>query len=950
MLTLPTVFNDALSYNEQVCKLTEALNQQGEIIKGLPEYIEQIVKELLEQAGLEDIVKQVLADYLFIDVKNPPAPLVPAVGDGVADDTVAIQAMIDYVTGKSNYLFFPAGTYSVQGLNMVPGISLIGLNRYNTTIMLRPSSNKDLLIGDLGQCTISNVTLNANMPGQTANCSVFAGNVTDMLVSDVILKNGYNVLSIDCDGIVQMDNIVIDGTQGNGLSIGGVRAMIKGITFTKNSTLNAGTLITITGENNMLSDVLNTEYAVNGIIINGNNNSIKGWMSGTATAITNNGTNNEIQVYTGTDLISNVSNVNETITGYKHQNITSNKDETITGNKGVTVSGNETKKITGTSNVSTGEKIENINGNSTKTITGSSAKTVTVNDTETITETKEIKANQIFLNPVEPLKYGEVVDNTVSFQDKNGNIYNLLTDKVNLEGEVLYNDFYIDGIVKHDPDWFTDSDDLKAYTSDQFYSLWDGIQNSGLIKTSIGTDNEGKTIYAYKHTAYIKSGLNLSALIANRIDSKAILIVSGQHGTEKSVILTLYRWYVDEMSKPYSYVLNNYDICIVPCMSPTNIDTNSYFNANGVNPNRNFPIGFTPSATSGQTALDQKQCEAFYNYMMSRIAEYGTSLMVFNLHNSNYYEHTADGESRVIWYNANSNAVDMKYFNNLLKGSQKIKTDILKVYPDLNGNGFIRFLATVSDGTLGGTVAGTGCRFVLCESPMRFTETGPWFSQRTGYINYLIMYNTFKICFADEYYAPYLVRFNRLAQIGCSSANTIVEICNALPATCELSVLVSPSGTTLSQGLPPRNIYAGILSVAKEYESDRCTLRFQVADGSRNSIEWCASYDTDYGMSTWTPSFAEMSNANINMNTATIESIFNQIGNSAVLRVISSHPLYSILPVASAGMLFVYSPILPSDFVNRIKICMFVSDNGGFYINNNNVPTSDNWITVKAPA
>ena len=94
MLTLPTVFNDALSYNEQVCKLTEALNQQGEIIKGLPEYIEQIVKELLEQAGLEDIVKQVLADYFFINVKNPPAPLAPAIGDGVADDAVPI------VTGK----------------------------------------------------------------------------------------------------------------------------------------------------------------------------------------------------------------------------------------------------------------------------------------------------------------------------------------------------------------------------------------------------------------------------------------------------------------------------------------------------------------------------------------------------------------------------------------------------------------------------------------------------------------------------------------------------------------------------------------------------------------------------------------------------------------------------------------------------------------------------------
>ena len=405
MLTLPTVFNDALSYNEQVCKLTEAINEMATTINGLPDYIIELVKELLDQMNLEEIVKQVLADYFFINVKNPPAPLVPAVGDGVADDTVAIQAMIDYVTGKSNYLFFPAGTYSVQGLNMVPGISLIGLNRYNTTIMLRPSSNKDLLIGELGQCTISNITLNANMPGQTANCAVFEGNVTDMLVSDVILKNGYNVLSIDCDGIVQMDNIVIDGTQGNGLSIGGVRAMIRGITFTKNSTLNTGTLITITGENNMLSDVLNTEYAVNGIVINGNNNSVKGWMSGTTTAITNNGTNNEIQVYTGTDLISNVSNVTETITGYKHQNITSNKDETITGNKGVTVGGNITEKITGS-------ETKTIGGSYQETLIGghaiSAGENVVFNGTNVniaSTEKSTITGTDIELNPTNNLKY-----------------------------------------------------------------------------------------------------------------------------------------------------------------------------------------------------------------------------------------------------------------------------------------------------------------------------------------------------------------------------------------------------------------------------------------------------------------------------------------------------------------------------------------------------------------
>lgn len=303
MSTLPTVFNDALSYNEQVCKLTEALNQQGEIIKGLPEYIEQIVKELLEQAGLEDIVKQVLADYFFINVKNPPVPLAPAIGDGVADDTVAIQAMINYVAGKPNYLFFPAGTYSVQGLAMADGVSLIGLDRFKTIIMLRPASNKDLLTGDLGNCTISNIMLNANMPGQTANCSVYSGNVTDMIIGNVIFKNGYNMLSLDVDGTVQIDNVVFDGVQGNGLSLAGTKTMINNIEFVRNSALNAGTLLTISGGNNIVTSLLNTEFATNGIVINGNDNVLSGWVSGTSNAITDNGTNNQVSLYTGTEHI-----------------------------------------------------------------------------------------------------------------------------------------------------------------------------------------------------------------------------------------------------------------------------------------------------------------------------------------------------------------------------------------------------------------------------------------------------------------------------------------------------------------------------------------------------------------------------------------------------------------------------------------------------------------------
>lgn len=61
MKSLPTVFSDALSYNQQVCMLTQAINEMSSTINGLPDYIVALVKELLEMMNLEEIVKKVLS-------------------------------------------------------------------------------------------------------------------------------------------------------------------------------------------------------------------------------------------------------------------------------------------------------------------------------------------------------------------------------------------------------------------------------------------------------------------------------------------------------------------------------------------------------------------------------------------------------------------------------------------------------------------------------------------------------------------------------------------------------------------------------------------------------------------------------------------------------------------------------------------------------------------------
>lgn len=401
MLTLPTVFNDALSYDEQVCKLTQAINEMATTINGLPDYIIELVKELLDQMNLEEIVKQVLADYFFINVKNPPAPLVAAKGDGIVNDTAAIQAMINYVSGKKNYLLFPAGIYSVNQLTMKRNISLVGQDRYQTIINLESGSNVDLLTGEMGNCTISNLTLSANMPGQTQNCSVYHGNVTSMLFDNVIFKNGFDVLSLAIDGSVQMSSIVVDGAQGNGVMIGGSRCSVDVIDFMNTSTLNNETLLTVSGANHVIQNVTCYTAIKNGLVVNGNNNVVKGVILNAITPVTNTGTNNRIEIVTTNNNIEIQNGTSKTVSG-PYELSASSSTELIAGDKDVMANNVE---ISATGNLNVHGATTDVGATNGVTVAG---KDVTLNPTNPL----GYKAPQV-LNDY--FKYVEFQNNNVVY-------------------------------------------------------------------------------------------------------------------------------------------------------------------------------------------------------------------------------------------------------------------------------------------------------------------------------------------------------------------------------------------------------------------------------------------------------------------------------------------------------------------------------------------------------
>lgn len=140
-----------------------------------------------------------------------------AVGDGIADDTAAIQAAIDAAKGDRQ-VFIPAGTYLVTDtLNLYKGSSLHGINRtqghasyaagsVGSRLQFSPSSQKDLFtVQDLpspaqsfkGKVSVGGLWIDGNTTGGGTNSrhclvlpTVIYGNFYDLEVR--YFQSGFN--------------------------------------------------------------------------------------------------------------------------------------------------------------------------------------------------------------------------------------------------------------------------------------------------------------------------------------------------------------------------------------------------------------------------------------------------------------------------------------------------------------------------------------------------------------------------------------------------------------------------------------------------------------------------------------------------------------------------------------------------------------------------------------
>lgn len=419
-LVLPAVYSDALSYGDQIAQFCSALNKVIQNNNNLPSYVQQMIQEYINGGVIGEIVQSVIAEFV-LNVKFPPNGIKPAVGDGSADDTEAIQGCINYAYNNGGMaVYFPSGSYLTQPLTLRDKTTLFGADRYTTRIVMKGGATTAMFTGDVDELTLTSLGFDGNMDIQVNNVNLFTISVNSAIITNCLLTDGYDLLNITVNDDLQLNDIIFKHAVENSLVLKG-EGIVQGynLIFKSVSTLVGKNFVVMDVSKSILEQLKCYGASPNAVLINGSNNVVKMWNEQSLKAYTDNGVNNTVEVYTQSEQknltgfkTSKISgDLTETVGGDKHVNAT-NSIETIEGDKTITadnifettanktvhvtsniteqIGGTRTLTVTGANNETTGARTETVNGNKTETITGEkevNANSLTENITENKTET-----------------------------------------------------------------------------------------------------------------------------------------------------------------------------------------------------------------------------------------------------------------------------------------------------------------------------------------------------------------------------------------------------------------------------------------------------------------------------------------------------------------------------------------------------------------------------------
>ena len=412
---LPLVYDDSLSYMELLGKVTKTLNELVENNNLLPDYIMELIKEYISSGEIEKVLAEVLANYM-LNVKFPPKGLTPAVGDGSADDTEAIQGCINYAYQNGGMaVYFPSGSYLTQPLTLNEKVTLFGQDRYTTRIVMKGGATKPLFTGTVDEMSLTGLGFDGNMDIQVNNVNLFTITVNSAIITNCLLTDGYDLLNITVNNELQLDNILFRHAVENALVVGGA-GYVQGdnLIFKSLSTLIGKNYVVLNTNKSILEEVKCFGAAPNGVLIGGDNNVVNMWCEACQTPYVDNGTNNTIHVYGILEDEKFTGNVTQYIGGFLNQTVVATKklvarnvidtaggtrQESTTGNKTETVNGNDTETVGGDKNetVSGSKSVivtrnldENIGTNKISVVNGTNTETVGGDKNETVSGSKSI--------------------------------------------------------------------------------------------------------------------------------------------------------------------------------------------------------------------------------------------------------------------------------------------------------------------------------------------------------------------------------------------------------------------------------------------------------------------------------------------------------------------------------------------------------------------------------
>ena len=445
-LVLPTVYDESLSYGEQLNKFCKALNELIENNNNIPQYVAEMIQNYITSGAIDEVVRNILANYI-LNVKYPPKGITPAVGDGSADDTAAIQGCIDYAFNQGGgCIYFPYGKYLSRSLTLRSDVSLVGFDRYSTRIVQRGGDTKPLIYGgNVQNVQISNLTLDGNNEVQTDDLDVVNVLGKDCLFTNLVIKSGFQCFVYNgLGGNLQVDNVVFGGAVKKVAVINGKDSVqFSNVKFNElgkvqgECVLEVGAsdgvynfsskavsplCISVSGSRNTFNcDIVNASsnfrdtgalnnFNVLGVEIKeqlaqGKSSSVGGSateiisgsktedVSGSKTETIGRG---KIENITGSKSEVISENKMENITGSKSESISENKVENISGNREIDIDGTDSIHVDGTSTINRGGYVSEVYGSSLdKRILGTLAETIDGQSSATYNSKRTIKSKDI---------------------------------------------------------------------------------------------------------------------------------------------------------------------------------------------------------------------------------------------------------------------------------------------------------------------------------------------------------------------------------------------------------------------------------------------------------------------------------------------------------------------------------------------------------------------------